>query len=471
VTGVPGSPAARRALLGRRLRERIAARGHPLSRAQRRLWILDRFHPGSSAYVVPLVYRIDGPLDAAVLERALSEVVRRHEVLRTVYRTVSGVPRQFVRPAEPMRIAVEDCARHESPDAEADRLAAREALRPFDLGADPMIRALLLRLAPERHRLCLTLHHIACDGRSLDLLENELSACYGAWLTGGDPELPPLTEQYADYAARQAAGLDDEPTRRALDHFLNRLAGAPERSTLRTDHPRPATPGLAGGHLEFAVEPETTRRVGELAGACGATPFAVLLAAFVVLVGEHGAGPDVVVGSPVISRPQESLRHLIGPFGNLVVQRFDVSGAPAFRELVERVRDESRAALAHHDLPFDRLVEELNPPRDPAYNPIFQLMFGHHERGPAGLALPRCRVGMTVGETSTAKFDLALNLTSARGRLSARLEYRTDLFERATARALGERFRAVLTTAVEDPERSIGDLTSEDRRHEQEAFP
>ncbi|MFB9835582.1 condensation domain-containing protein [Actinoallomurus acaciae] len=471
MTGVPSSPAARRALLGRRLRERVAARGHPLSHAQRRLWILDRFHPASSAYVVPLVYRIDGPLDAAVLERALSEVVRRHEVLRTVYRTVSGVPRQFVRPAEPVRIAVEAPAR----DAEADRLVAREARRPFDLTVDPMIRALLLRLAPDRHRLCLTLHHIACDGWSLDLLERELSACYGAWLTGGEPELPPLTEQYADFAAGQAAGLDDEPTLRALDHFLNRLAGAPVRSALRTDHPRPATLDLAGGHLEFAVAPEVARRVGELARACGATPFAVLLAAFLVLVRGHGAGPEVVVGSPVISRPRESLRHLIGPFGNVVVQRFELSDAPAFRELVERARDESRAAFAHHDLPFDRLVEELNPPRDPAYHPIFQLMFGHHERGSAGLALPRCRVRMTVGETSTAKFDLSLNLTSARGRLSARLEYRTGLFERETARALGERFRAVLTAAVEDPEQSVGDLVRGARRQEKPsgegAFP
>ncbi len=433
---------------------------HPVSCAQKRLWIVDRLYPDSAAYVVPLTYRINGALDIALLERSLSEVVRRHEVLRSVYRVRSGVLRQFVRPAEPVRLTVVDVSAHEDPHAEAQRLAVAEARRPFDLGSDPVIRPLLLRLAPERHRLCLTLHHIACDGWSLQVLEKELSACYRSWQAGTAPDLPVLHEQYRDFAAWQAAQLADSALRPALGYWLKRLAGLPAPATVRTDHPRPDVQSFAGSHVRFVIEPSVAERVGLLARACRATPFTVLLAAFAVLAHGQGCGTEAVIGTPVTARQQESHYRLIGMFVNSVVQRLEVPATLAFRELVHRARDESRNAIAHQALPFETLVEELNPVRDAGFNPVFQLMLSYQDAdlAGAGLVLPGCEVDSEHGDTSTAKVDLSLGITRKQGRLIGRLEYSSALFTAASAQRLAERFQTLLSTATADPQRSIGSL-------------
>lgn len=429
-----------------------------VSCAQKRLWILDRLHPGSAAYVVPVTHRIDGDLDITVLERSLTEVVRRHEVLRTVYRIRAGRVRQVVRPARPVRIPVVDVLGHEDPRAETERLAAAEARRPFDLGSGPVIRPLLVRFSPGRHRLCLTLHHIACDGWSLRILESELSACYGAWLAGREPELPPLPEQYADFAEWQAAELAGGSLRPALDHWRGRLAGLPASAPFASDRPRPPVRSFAGGHVRFAVDPATGGRIDLLARACRATPYAVFLAALAVLVRVCGGGQEAVIGTPVTHRQSESRQRLIGMFVNTVVQRLSVPDGATFRELVHRARDESRNALVHGDLPFEVLVEELNPVRDPGLNPLFQLMLGYQEEEPAGLALPGCRTHRDFGDTATAKFDLTLSITRAQGRYTGRLEYSGDLFEAATAHRLAGRFHELLAAATADPLRTVGEL-------------
>jgi len=428
-----------------------------VSCAQKRLWVLDRLHPGQPVYVVPMIYRIDGEPDVAILERSLSEVVRRHEVLRTVYRIVSGTLRQSVRPAAPVRIPVRDVSGHADPDAEAEKLAVAEARRPFDLSADPVIRPLLVRLATARYRLLLTLHHIACDGWSLHILENELSTCYRSWLSDGvtPPELPPLQEQYTDFADWQTAQLAVPTVRAELDHWTKRLSDVPVPATVPADRPHPPVPSFKGGHVRFEIEPSVSDRVARLARACGATPFAVLLAAFATLVHARGGGAEAVIGTPVTNRRRESHYELIGMFVNTVVQRLEVPRTLNFRELVHRARDESRDAMAHQSLPFETVVEELNPVRDPRFNPVFQLMLSYQEDDGARLVLPGCEVTREPGDTSTAKVDLSLSITSVRGRYSGRLEYSTDLFEPTTARRLAEQYHALLAIATDDPLRDV----------------
>ncbi|MGW0564516.1 MupA/Atu3671 family FMN-dependent luciferase-like monooxygenase [Streptomyces sp. NPDC003016] len=453
-----GAADDRRAQLAERLKRRISERHYPLSYPQQRLWFLDQLDPDNAVYVVPLIYRISGPLDVAAMERALGEVVRRHHVLRTVYRSVDGTPRQFVRPAGPLTIPVHDLSARPDPAAEAEQECRREAARPFDLAADLPVRPLLLRLAPDAHWFCLSLHHIACDGWSLGVLGGELSALYGAFAEGREPELAPVEVQYAAFAEEQEPRLQGDRLEEMLGYWRERLAGAPALATLPGDRPRPPTQSHLGSHLDFAIGADVTERVGELARADGATPFAVLLAAFAAVVHSRAGGDEVIVGSPVAGRTRAELQSLIGFFTNTVVQRVDVSGEPTFRQLVARARDESRSAVAHQELPFEKLVEELQPSRDPAHNPLFQLMFSYHEGDADGLVLPGCAVQLVPGDTETSKFDLTLSLTRTGDRLSARLEFSTGLFEEATARSIGEQYRAVLAAAVAAPDTPLRQL-------------
>ncbi|MFJ3901474.1 condensation domain-containing protein [Streptomyces sp. NPDC090025] len=431
---------------------------HPVSCAQKRLWILDRLHPDTPAYTVPVVYRIDGEPDVRAIAEALTELVRRHEVLRTGIRTARGGPRQVVGPPGPVPLPQVDLTGHPDPAAEAERLAAAEARRPLDLSGGVVLRPLLLTTAPNRHLLCLTLHHIACDGWSLAVLESELSACYAALAAGRPPELPPLTEQYADFARWQAERIAGTALDRARDHWSKHLAGLPALAGVPADRPRPAVWSFAGAHVPFTVGPEVVGQVDLLARACGTTPYVVTLAAFAALVREESGAREVVIGAPVALRERESHFALIGMFGNTVVQRLDVPDGASFRDLVLRAREESRRALAHQALPFELLVEELNPPRDPGANPLFQLMFSHQSATAPGLRLEGCRVTREFGDTRTAKVDLALSLTRDGAGCAGRLEYSKDLFEETTARRLAARYPTLLAGAAAEPLRPIGPM-------------
>ncbi|MFI1814347.1 condensation domain-containing protein [Streptomyces sp. NPDC020422] len=431
---------------------------HPVSFAQKRLWILDRLYPECPAYTVPVVYRIDGEPDVAALEAALSELVRRHEVLRTGYRMARGALRQSVRPAEPVAIGRVDLTGHEDAAAEAERRAAAAARRPFDLRGGEVLRPLLITTSATRHLLCLTLHHIVCDGWSLALLESELSACYEAFRAGRKSGLPPLTEQYADFARWQGDRVASAALDRSRAYWRKHLAGVPALAGIPSDRPRPAVWSFAGAHVSFELGPEAVARVDLLARACGTTPYAVMLAAFAALVREEGGGPEVVVGAPVALRERESHFALVGMFGNTVVQRLDVPNGSPFRELVLRARDESRAALSHQALPFELLVEELNPARDPGANPLFQLMFSYQPAQAPGLRLEGCRVVREFGDTRTAKVDLSLSLTRDGAGCTGRLEYSSDLFEDSTARRLAARYVTLLAGAAAEPLRPIGPM-------------
>jgi natural product biosynthesis luciferase-like monooxygenase protein len=453
----------RRALLAERLRQRVAERSYPLSYPQRRLWFLDQLDPRNPVYNVPLGYRIRGPLDPAALQWALTEVVRRHEVLRAVFREVDGEPRQSLLPAAEVAVGIREAA----DEAEARRLADEAARLPFDLVTGPVLRPTLIRLGPEDHWLCLTIHHIVCDGWSLNILGRELSALYRSYPDGCDAGLADLPIQYPDFAEWQVAHLTGETLDDLVGRWRNRLAGVPALASLPADHPRPPTQTYRGAHLTFDLPLELTPRVSELARQSGATPYAVLLAVFAVLVQAHTGEREVIVGSPVAGRSRTELEPLVGFFANTLVQRLDLAGNPTFTELVARARDESRAAVAHQDLPFEKLVEELHPNRDLAHNPLFQVLFSYHEDEGNSLALPGCEVELVPGDSGTAKFDLTMSITRHGERLSARLEYSLDLFDECTARRIAERFRTVVEAAVAQPSATIAALpvlTDDERR-------
>nr|QEO73849.1 condensation domain-containing protein [uncultured bacterium] len=449
----------RRALLADLLRRRSEQDAlSPLSYAQRRLWFLDQLQPGSAVYNVPLGYDITGPLDVAALEQALAEVVRRHEILRTAFGSTGGTPHQVVlRPAAVPIPVVDLTAPGRSPE-EAARLADDEAGASFDLEAGRVIRACLLRLDTHLHRLLITVHHLACDAWSVGVLGRELGVQYRAALAGAERREPDLPMQYADFAEWQHNTLAGPELDRLLAYWKDRLAGMPTRH-LPTDHPRPPVQSYRGAALTFELPPEEVQRLEELGRAEGVTLFSVLLAAFTVLLRAHVGEDEVVVGTPVEGRERPELAGLIGFFTNTLVLRCDLASRPTFRQLIHRLWAEVKGALAHQDLPFEKLVEELHPNRDLAQNPLFQVLFSYrYEEEGAGLRLDGCQVRPVLGDTGAARFDLTLSLARTPAGVTGRLEYSTDLFEAATAERMARRYVSVVTAAAQAPDRPVDEL-------------
>ncbi len=434
----------------------------PLSFAQERLWFLDHLQPESAFYNVPIALRLDGALDARALERALGEIVRRHEVLRTTFREQDGAPLLAVAPFAGFHLPVEDV----SSEAEAMRRTAEEAARPFDLAAGPLFRARLLRLGAEEHVLLVSMHHTVSDEWSLGVLFRELSAHYAAALEGAGPPLPELAVQYADYAVWQRQQLAGETLDRQLAYWRQRLAGAPAVLELPIDHPRPALQTHRGASEPFELSGEILRRLETLGRAEGATLFMVLLGVLQVLLSKYSGSDDVVVGSPITGRTRHEVDGLIGFFTNTLVLRTDLSGDPGFREVLRRVREVALGAYDHQDVPFERLVEELQPERSLGHSPLFQVMLIQGSGDPAGLDLPGVTLRRFSGGTETSKFDLTLAVTAHAEGVSGSLEYSTDLFERATVLRMVEHLRRVLEQVVDDPDLPLSrlELLGEDER-------
>ncbi|HEU4403667.1 MAG TPA: amino acid adenylation domain-containing protein, partial [Polyangiaceae bacterium] len=437
----------------------------PLSFAQERLWFLDRLSPGNPAYNVPLTLRLRGPLDAGALEAALGALVERHDVLRTVFADEGGRPSQRVVSECALALPLE---RLEGASDEAIRQAAEaEATRPFDLGRGPLVRAKLLRLADADHVLVLTAHHIVCDAWSLGIVAGELSSTYVALTRGEAPGLPELPVRYADYAAWQRERLGPEALAGEIEWWRARLEGAPSALELPTDRPRPPARALQGGHLRAHLPAEVAGPLRELCRREGVTPFMALLAAFYALLCRQSGQRDLVVGTPVAGRPRPELEPLVGFFLNTLALRVRVGEAASFRELVGRVREATLDALAHQDLPFERLVEALKPPRDPSRSPIFQAMFVYEGPAPA-LALPGVEATPLDVEPGWAKFDLTLSARDdAGGGLDCSWEYDRALFDAETVERLAAHYGRLLAGALADPDRALGDLplvTDEERR-------
>ncbi|MET0395230.1 MAG: non-ribosomal peptide synthase/polyketide synthase, partial [Longimicrobiaceae bacterium] len=430
----------------------------PLSFAQQRLWFLDRLAPGSAAYAMPFALRLRGPLDARALERGLAELVRRHETLRTVLVPLpGGGAAQSILPPAPPPLPRVDLAGLPAParEAETRRLAAADSARPFDLERGPLLRATRIRLAADEHVLLFALHHVVSDGWSMGVLVAEVSALYEAFARGEPSPLPELEVQYADFAAWQRRWLDGEVLARQLDYWRGRLAGAPPVLTLPTDRPRPAVPGERGDHRALEVPAEVARGLRALARREGATLFAVLLAAWQLLLARWADEDDVVVGSPVANRTRLELEPLIGFFVNTLALRTDLSGDPTLRELVGRARETVLGAQAHQDLPFERLVEEVAPERSLDHSPLFQVAFALQNTERAELRMGPLAVASLDAGPEPAKFDLSLTLAEEGDRLEGVLAFRAELFDAATAERLLERFGGVLALLADDPEHRV----------------
>ena len=436
----------------------------PLSFAQERLWFLHALNGPSATYNVPVAVRLTGDLDVAALRAALGDVIARHEVLRTVFADDAEGPRQVVLPLEQARpeLTVVRTTR--------DTLAAavaEAAHHTFDLSTTPPFRASVFRLSAEESVFLLLMHHIATDAVSMAPLARDLSEAYAARLAGRRPGWAPLPVQYADYVLWQRRTLgdaqaDDTPAVRQLAFWKETLAGAPEELELLFDRPRPLSPAQGGSAVGLEISPELHRRLAEVARRCGTTVFMVVQAGLGVLLTRLGAGTDLPIGTPVAGRTDEALEDLVGFFVNTLVLRVDTSGDPRFTELLERVRRTDAEAYAHQDLPFERLVEALNPSRSPARHPLFQVMLSFHNQAGATPALPGLGVEAAEVAFASAKFDLSFNLTErvgtddAFGGMAGEIQYATALFDATTVAHLAERFVRVLEQAVAEPDTPVG---------------
>jgi amino acid adenylation domain-containing protein len=434
--------------------------GAPPSFAQQRLWFVDRLEPGSPAYHLPAALRLTGRLDAAVAERSLHEVVRRHEALRTVFRTVGGQLIQVVLPDVPCPLPIVDLS-HLPPvdrEAEAARRAAVEFRRAFDLERGPLLRAGLLRLTAEDHVLWLEVHHIACDGVSIEIFFQDFAAVYAAFLRGEPSPLPPLPVRYADYAATQRARMHGETLREHLTYWKQQLDGLAESLELPTDRPRPVKPALRGGTRFFSLPMALTEALESLGRREATWLFMTLMAGFQALLQRYTGQNDIAVGAPVADRPRRELHKMIGCFLNLVVLRTDLSGDPSFRELLRRVRSRALRAYAHQELPFERLVEELRPTRVPGRQPLFQVAFTLLNDPTTGMAMPGLKVAPIAVDCGAAQYDLSLRMIRTEAGLDGALEYDSDLFDAATIDRMIGHFKVLLEAAVADPDRRLSDL-------------
>jgi amino acid adenylation domain-containing protein len=440
---------------------RPAGEPAPASFGQERLWFLNEVDEGlGAAYHVPAAATIDGPLELEAFRSAVESVVARHEALRTGLQVVEGELRQAVLPEASAPVEVDDLTSLPELDREREleRLLRETADTPFDLRRGPLVRLRLVRLGPERHALAVCMHHAASDGWSIGVFVREVAELYSARIAKRRAELPGLAVQYGDYAAWQRRWLQGVELERQLEHWRRALADVPVLD-LPADRPRPRVGSGKGGAVRLELPTalvEAVERVGREEEE--ATPFMAFTAAFAALLARLTGQDDVPIGTPVANRRRPELEPLIGFFANTLVVRADVSGDPSFRELVRRVRETCLDAYAHQDVPFERLVEELQPARDLGRTPLFQVMLSY-QNAPvpplrfAGLELTPLRV-----DTETAKFDLALSFEQWGDRLETWLEYSADLFERDSAERLGERFRLLLEALVQGPERRVGEL-------------
>ncbi|MEV0677483.1 amino acid adenylation domain-containing protein [Actinosynnema sp. NPDC050436] len=455
-----------------------AARGErvPLSFAQTRLWFLDKFEDGvTGTYNVPMAVRLDGDLDVPALRGALRDLVARHEILRSVFPDVEGEPYQQVVEVSPDHPAL---PLTRLPEADLPAVLTAEADRGFDLATEPVVRAHLYGVAPAQHVLLLVFHHIAFDGWSIAPMVRDLATAYRARVAGRRPDWAPLAVQYADYALWQRDLLGDEhdPSSllsRQLAHWTGALAGVPEELDLPTDFPRPAVAEYTGDELRFEVGTDLYLAVVALAREAGASVFMVFQAALSALLTKLGAGTDIPLGTPTAGRGDDELADLIGFFVNTLVLRTDTGGDPTFQELLHRVRDTNLAAYQHQDVPFEHLVDKLNPERSLNKQPLFQVMLALQTSDDVPLALPGVTGRLEPVRSQRAKFDFTVLLEERYAEgvpagMHGVLEYSTELFTEASARTLARRLVDFLRTVVSDPSARLSrvDLLDADERDE-----
>ncbi|HLL83675.1 MAG TPA: condensation domain-containing protein, partial [Longimicrobium sp.] len=477
----------KRALLEKRLRGagrkspaggEIATGGEgvdrPLSFTQEQVWYLNQLQPDSPYYNVPAALRLAGALDVDALHRTLSEIVRRHAVLRSRVSLTGGEARARVLPAaERVELPVDSLEHlpHEEREEEARRIVAAEARRPFDLVGGPPCRFRLIRMGPGDHAFTVNLHFMAVDAWSWGVFFHELDRIYEAYERGLPSPFPELPLQYPDFAEWQRNNLQAEVLERHLRFWRERLAGAPEALELPTDLPRPALPSFRGDAVRLTIPEALTAAIRERSAREGTTPFAPILAAYAVALAELAGDREVMVGSLTTTRTRTDLEGLIGLFLNAQPLRIRMEGAPTFREVMGRVRQEALEAYEHRELPLEKLTAEVVTNRDLSRHPLFQAAFVYQAYVATNAPAPRGvgSVGMrafggkllALVHSGTSKYDLTLALSSATSIYDGQLEYSTDLFHPSTAEALVERFMTVLAAGIADPDRSVWELAPE----------
>jgi amino acid adenylation domain-containing protein len=422
----------------------------PLSFSQQRLWFLDQLTPDTAAYNIVLMQPFHRSIDVGVLDCTFTEIVRRHEILRTTFVIKAGHPVQQIAPPAPFEITQIDLRAlpEDERQSEVRRLATLEVQRSFDLAHGPLWRVILYTLSVEEHWLLIVVHHIVFDGSSIPVLARELEMLYQAFTTGQSSPLPEPAIQYADFASWQRHWLQGDILQPQLDYWKQQLAGLLPVLNLPTDRRRPAIQTDHGALRSFEIDTRLVEALNALGQQSGTTLFMLLLAAFNTLLYRYSGQDDILVGLPIANRTRAELENLIGFFVNTLVLRTDLSGEPNFRELLSRVREMALAAYAHQDLPFETLVEALQPERDASRTPLFQVMFVFEQ---AAHAAPQL-------DSDTAKYDLTLYLWGDASRLTGTFEYNTDLFDAATIDRMVGHFRTLLEAIVATPDRSIATL-------------
>ena len=428
----------------------------PLSHAQQRMWFLWQLEPDSAAYHLPSVLHIRGALDREALQGAFDWLVQRHESLRTRFEAVEGRAVQRVSPALPLPIASRDCA---GLDDDALRQRVAEAIRqPFDLANGPLLRVCLLDRGGDEAVLVVVLHHIVSDGWSMQVMVDELLQAYAALRRGEQPGLAPLALHYADYAAWQRAWLDGGEGERQLAYWRQRLGAEQPLLELPADHPRPAQASGRGRRLELALPGELGKALQACARREGVTPFMLLLASFQVLLQRYSGQSDIRVGVPIANRNHAGTERLIGFFVNTQVLRSEIDGRRDVRSLLGQVREAALGAQAHQDLPFEQVVDALQPERSLSHSPLFQVLYNHQSDERQGAEVEGLRIGSFPWEGATAQFDLALDTWESPAGLGAALTYATDLFEPATIERMARHWQNLLRAMIDDPQRAVGEL-------------
>ncbi len=433
----------------------------PLSFAQQRLWFLHQLSPDSHSYNLLDALRLEGNLNLLALEQSLSELIRRHEILRTTFPMVEGQPIQRIAPPSPVSLPLEDLqglSKNEQTE-HLQEIAIAFSLKPFNLAKESLVQFKLIKLGSQEYVLLLKMHHIIYDGWSLSIFFDELSQLYAAFVRGLPSPLPELSIQYADFAVWQRQWLTGEVLERQLNYWQKQLQDAPTILELPTDYPRPPIPSFRGDGQVFRLNQDLTQRLKRLSQESGATLFMTLLAAFFVLISRYSGQLDVLVGSPIANRNSSAIEKLMGFFANTLALRGDMSGNPSFLELLERVKQTTLSAYAHQDLPFEMLVEKLQLNRDLSHNPLIQVMFSLQNTPQSEASLSGLKMeSLPLSVELKARFDLEVNFWEVADRLEAVWCYSTDLFAARTIKQMGQHFQNLLTAIADNPKTGIFEL-------------
>ncbi|NJM19925.1 MAG: amino acid adenylation domain-containing protein [Richelia sp. SM1_7_0] len=431
----------------------------PISFAQQRLWFLTQLEQNSPFYNISAAVQLQGELNVEALQQSFNQIVHRHEALRTNFLTKEGQPLVVISEAKPLTLSILDISSiGANQQAEFQQQIAREAQKPFDISSDCLLRVKLLRLGEQEHIILVTMHHIVSDGWSVGVLVEEFSSFYSNFCNEEPISYPELPVQYVDFAAWQRQWLQGEVLENQISYWLKQLENAPKVLELPTDYPRPKIQTFRGATYSFKLSTELSAKLNKLSQQQGTTLFMTLLAGFQTLLYRYTAQEDIVVGSPIANRNRAELEGLIGFFVNTLVLRTNLAGNPSFEELLKRVREVALGAYAHQDLPFELLVERLQPQRDLSHAPLFQVMFVLQNAPMSALELPGLTLTPLEGDNDTSKFDLTLYMTETESGLVGSLEYNTDLFEKNTIQRMVSHLQTLLSGIVANPQQRLSEL-------------